>query len=52
MLEEWEVADFRARFAPQRRTRLLNEHPIGEFHEPGHAFLFDFDERTTPQRRR
>lgn len=48
LFEEWEVADFRARFASQQCTSLVNDRPVGEYREPGHALLFDLTEPRNP----
>lgn len=50
LLEGWEISDFRARFASQLRTGMVNERPVAEYHEPGHAFLFDLTGPRSPSR--
>jgi hypothetical protein len=41
LLEEWEVADVRTRFAGQAAVKALDRAPIAIFRDPGTVYLFD-----------
>lgn len=41
LIEDWEMAEFRTRYASQRRRSVVDEPPMATFREPGEARLFD-----------
>ena len=43
VLEDWELPEFESRFAGAARLASLNQ-PIGIYHEPGKALIFDLSE--------
>ena len=41
LLEEWEVAEVRSRFAGQEAVKALDRAPVAIFRDPGTVYLFD-----------
>jgi hypothetical protein len=41
LIEDWEMAEFRARYVSQQRARAVEERPLAVYREPGYARLFD-----------
>lgn len=45
LVEEWEMAEFRGRFASQRRMAVVDEPPVATYREGTTTFLFDLSGR-------
>jgi 4-amino-4-deoxy-L-arabinose transferase-like glycosyltransferase len=48
LLEDWEMPEFRRRFAGARRLAALEQPPVGIYDDPGKSMVFDLSESRSP----
>jgi dolichyl-phosphate-mannose-protein mannosyltransferase len=48
LLEDWEMPEFRQRFAGARRLAALEQPPVGIYDDPGKVMIFDLSEPRSP----